>query len=223
MLPAETALAERFQVNRHTIRRALDELVRAGLISRHQGRGTQVVDHRLDYRLSADSKVTRSLAESGMNTRTDCMGQGLHVPPQTIARHFGRGDQTPMLCVETLRWTNEAPLMRLRHWFDEHRVPDWPRYYRGGSTRACLSQYYGLTLHRRHVSVEAVQARSEDARLLQCAHGTPLLLATSYNVDDAGALVEISVGRARADRLAYQIDFDGGLNGRPMSTPEDRT
>ncbi|WP_162623126.1 GntR family transcriptional regulator, partial [Billgrantia lactosivorans] len=53
LLPAESALARRFGVNRHTVRRALDELVAAGMVTRHQGRGTQVVDRRLDYPVSA--------------------------------------------------------------------------------------------------------------------------------------------------------------------------
>ena len=67
-LPSEQALAKRFEVNRHTVRRALDELVAAGMVTRHQGWGTQVVDRRLDYMVSAGSKVTHNLAELGLNT-----------------------------------------------------------------------------------------------------------------------------------------------------------
>jgi GntR family transcriptional regulator, phosphonate transport system regulatory protein len=43
-LPAEGLLAVRFGVNRHTLRRAIDELVEAGLLERRHGRGVFVLD-----------------------------------------------------------------------------------------------------------------------------------------------------------------------------------
>lgn len=208
LLPAESALARRFDVNRHTVRRALDELVAAGMVTRHQGRGTQVVDRRLDYAVNAASKVTQNLAEQGLATQTQCLEQGLHVPPEAIAQRFGRHPGEPLLCVDTLRHVDDAPVLLLRHWFDDRRLPGWTHRYRGGSTRALLNQHYDLRLHRRRVRIEAGSANRDDTRLLHCPLNAPLLQLTSDNVDADGALVEISVGRARADRLAYHIDFN---------------
>ncbi|MGQ4878288.1 phosphonate metabolism transcriptional regulator PhnF [Billgrantia sp. LNSP4103-1] len=207
LLPAESALAQRFGVNRHTVRRALDELVAAGMVTRHQGRGTQVVDRRLDYAINAASKVTHNLANLGIATQTACLAQGLQVPPEAIAQRFGLRPGAPLLCVDTLRRVDGAPLMLLRHWFDAERVPGWERRYRGGSTRAVLDQYYGLQLSRRRVRIEADSATRDDTRQLQCPLNAPLLLLTSDNVDRDGTLVEISISRARADRFAYHIDF----------------
>ncbi|GEN24957.1 phosphonate metabolism transcriptional regulator PhnF [Halomonas cupida] len=226
LLPSELVLARRFSVNRHTVRRALDELVAAGMVTRHQGLGTQVVDRRLDYNVSAASKVTHNLAELGLQTESRCLAQALAVPPEAIAQRFGLEDGQPLLCVDTLRFVDGAALLRLRHWFDPERVPDWTRRYRGGSTRALLDQHYGLRLTRSQVRVEACQADAEDCRLLQCSRHAPLLVLTSDNVDDHGRLVEVSVSRARADRVGYHVDFsstdhpsadmaaDRGSNGR---------
>ncbi|WP_136248694.1 phosphonate metabolism transcriptional regulator PhnF [Halomonas borealis] len=211
LLPAESRLATRFAVNRHTVRRALDELVAAGMVTRHQGLGTQVVDRRLDYAVNAASKVTHNLAEQGLATETRCLNQGLDEAPDAIARRFARAAGEPLLCVETLRRVDGSPLLRLRHWFDPARVPGWVDRYRGGSTRVLLERHYGLRLQRRRVRLEAFSADPEDSRLLQCPHRAPLMALTSDNVDAAGRLVEVSVGRARADRLAYHIDFDHSL------------
>ncbi len=207
-LPAEAQLAKRFAVNRHTVRRALDELVAAGMVTRHQGFGTLVVDRRLDYAVSADSKVTHNLAAQGIAAQTRCLEQGLREPPEAIAQRFGRRPGEPLLCVDTLRHVDDAPVLLLRHWLDEQRLPGWTQRYRGGSTRAVLDQHYGLRLYRRRVRIEAGSADRDDTRLLHCPLNAPLLRLTSDNVDAAGALVEISVGRARADRLAYHIDFN---------------
>lgn len=209
LLPTEAQLAKRFAVNRHTVRRALDELVAAGMVTRHQGRGTQVVDRRLDYAVSAGSKVTQNLAGLGLPSTTCCLDQGLERPPEAIAQRFGLHDeQSRLLRVDTVRYVDDAPLMRLRHWFDPERVPGWLERYRGGSTRALLDQHYGLRLHRRRVRIDAVNADRDDTRWLQCPLNAPLLLLTSDNTDAAGTLVEVSIGRSRADRLSYHIDFD---------------
>ncbi|WP_110654399.1 phosphonate metabolism transcriptional regulator PhnF [Salinicola halimionae] len=213
LLPTEAQLAKRFGVNRHTVRRSLDELVAAGMVTRHQGRGTQVVDRRLDYAVSAGSKVTQNLAGLGLPSNSCCLEQGLERPPELIAQRFGlREESACLLRVDTVRYVDDAPLMRLRHWFDPGRVPGWLDRYRGGSTRALLDQHYGLRLHRRRVRIDAGAADREDSRWLQCPLHAPLLLMTSDNTDTEGALVEISIGRARADRLSYHIDFDDRID-----------
>lgn len=43
-LPTERALADQFSTNRNTVRKVLDDLAALGLIERHVGRGTFVVD-----------------------------------------------------------------------------------------------------------------------------------------------------------------------------------
>ncbi|WP_111415574.1 GntR family transcriptional regulator, partial [Billgrantia lactosivorans] len=176
--------------------------------TRHQGRGTQVVDRRLDYPVSAASKVTHNLAVLGIATQTRCLAQGLQEPPEAIAQRFGHGTGERLLCVDTLRSIDGAPLMLLRHWFDPERLPGWGRRYRGGSTRALLQQHYGLQLFRRRVRIESASATRDDSHRLQCPLNAPLLQLMSDNVDRAGALVEVSISRARADRLAYHIEFD---------------
>src|SRR5260370_38138540 len=50
-LPTEAQLSQRFDVNRHTVRRALEEMSRNGLVRVEQGRGSFVAEDLLDYTL----------------------------------------------------------------------------------------------------------------------------------------------------------------------------
>ena len=52
-LPAEQQLATRFDVNRHTLRRAIDQLVERGWVQRRQGVGVLVLMRPIDYPLNA--------------------------------------------------------------------------------------------------------------------------------------------------------------------------
>lgn len=61
-LPSEGDLAVQFGVNRHTLRRAIDELVEAGLLERRHGLGIFVLDTQLDYQIGKGTRFTENLA-----------------------------------------------------------------------------------------------------------------------------------------------------------------
>lgn len=50
-LPSGGELAKRYGVSRHTLRRAVDELVDSGLVERRHGKGVYVLDTYLDYQI----------------------------------------------------------------------------------------------------------------------------------------------------------------------------
>lgn len=82
-LPGEMQLARRFAVNRHTLRRAVDELVQEGRLLRRQGKGTQVLRRPLVYPLQADSAYSDALAALGVRTEARL----LDGEPVSLIRH----------------------------------------------------------------------------------------------------------------------------------------
>ncbi|MFD4575610.1 GntR family transcriptional regulator [Streptomyces sp. NPDC058417] len=99
-LPGEHALTRRFEVSRTTVRQALDELSKQGLISTHAGVGSfvtfdgGVLDNRLGW--------TRALADQGarVTTETLCLDTGADAGP---ARELGLGEETEFLILDRLR------------------------------------------------------------------------------------------------------------------------
>src|SRR5271166_5444008 len=57
-LPTEAELSTRFGVNRHTVRRALEELSRDGLVRVEQGRGSFVAEDVLHYNVEARTRFS---------------------------------------------------------------------------------------------------------------------------------------------------------------------
>ena len=64
-LPAEQQLAARFEVNRHTLRRAIDQLVEKGWVQRRQGVGVLVLMRPFDYPLNAQARFSQNLLDQG--------------------------------------------------------------------------------------------------------------------------------------------------------------
>ena len=64
-LPTEAALAARFCVNRHTVRRALGALSEAGTIYTRRGAGAFVADAPTDYPIGRRVRFHRNLRAAG--------------------------------------------------------------------------------------------------------------------------------------------------------------
>ncbi len=75
-LPAEQQLAARFEVNRHTLRRAIDQLVEKGWVQRRQGVGVLVLMRPFDYPLNAQARFSQNLLD-----------QGSHPPAKNCCRY----------------------------------------------------------------------------------------------------------------------------------------
>jgi hypothetical protein len=66
-LPSENALAARFGVNRHTVRRAMSHLARRGVVRIEQGRGTHAIEDAIDYVLGKRTRFSGNLAAAGLD------------------------------------------------------------------------------------------------------------------------------------------------------------
>jgi GntR family phosphonate transport system transcriptional regulator len=70
VLPAEADLAQRFNVNRHTLRRAVDELVTDGMVERRHGKGVYVLAPTIDYAIGTRTRFTETLEALGVSTQS---------------------------------------------------------------------------------------------------------------------------------------------------------
>ena len=70
-LPAEQQLADRYEVNRHTLRRAIDQLVERGWVQRRQGVGVLVLMRPFDYPLNAQARFSQNLLDQGSHPTSE--------------------------------------------------------------------------------------------------------------------------------------------------------
>src|SRR5690606_6242374 len=74
-LPSETQLAQRFGVNRHTLRRAVDVLIAEGSVLRRKGRGTCVLPRPIVYPVDASSAYSKTLSGMGLRSQAILLGR----------------------------------------------------------------------------------------------------------------------------------------------------
>ncbi len=135
-LPAEQQLATRFDVNRHTLRRAIDQLVERGWVQRRQGVGVLVLMRPIDYPLNAQARFSQNLLEQGSDPTSEKLLSVLRPASAHVAEAFGINEGENVIHLRTLRRVNGVALCLIDHYFADLRF--WPvlQTFSHGSARS---------------------------------------------------------------------------------------
>jgi len=206
-LPTEPRLAERFGVNRHTVRRAVAELAERGLVKVEQGRGTFVTEHVFDYFIGRRTRFTEIVNRQNRIPGGRLLSAHEGVADPSCAEALGIPDGAKVHVLETLGEIDGRPISVASHYFPAKRFPDLIDVHREeGSITKTLTRLGCGDYERRITKITARMPDAADADHLQQPRNRPVLVAESVNVDALGTPVEYGVARFAADR--FQIIFE---------------
>ena len=208
-LPTEPELAERFSVNRHTVRRAVGSLVEQGLLTVAQGRGTFVANSQIDYVLGRRTRFSANLRREGRRSQHRMLGCERLEADIATAADLAIQAGAPIIRLETLGLTDGIGLSYSMHVFPAERFEALPEAYRqSGSITAALAAC-GVTDYTRHVSrILARTPTDEEARHLDQPLSRPVLQVEAVNVDPAGVPVERATSVFAGDRVQIVVKGD---------------
>ncbi len=208
-LPSEAALAQRFGVNRHTLRHAVDELVAKGLLERQHGKGVRVVGRTLDYGIHAQTRFTETFEAMGKSSITQLHDKRVIAAQGGVARRLQVAEGERIVLLETLRTVDDTPFCVVSHFVLLDDAGVLLDSYQGGSLHAFLAQHYGLQLQRTTSLVTALLPQGHDAHLLLMPRNQPVLRIKSLNVEiSSGKPVEYALSRFRSDRVQLSIGHE---------------
>jgi GntR family phosphonate transport system transcriptional regulator len=197
----------RFGVNRHTLRRAIDELVESGLLERRHGRGVFVLDSQIDYQIGAGTRFTENLAALGLQPENRILCLQTLAATERVAQRLALNVGDRVFWIETLRTAADRQLCVISHFVPANRFSELDTRYNGESFHQFLTANYGCKLRRTESLVTAVLPQGDDAKLLGMPQNRPVLRVKSVNVDDRdGTPVEYAITRFRADRIQLRIN-----------------
>lgn len=207
-LPTESALAGRFSVNRHTVRRALGALQQRGLVDTEQGRGSFVRQPLLDYPITRFTRFHDIIRrQHAQPAGEDLCHRHISADPE-LARLLGLPNGGPVILLERRGLADRHPITLATHYFNAERLPDLlDHYVSGGTISAALAGCGVGDYERRWTRVRARPAEAREAQLLELSRPWPVLVTEALNVDRDGSPLEYGVTRFAADRI--QIVFEG--------------
>ncbi|MEM6426683.1 MAG: phosphonate metabolism transcriptional regulator PhnF [Cyanobacteria bacterium P01_H01_bin.119] len=208
-LPPETELSQRFGVNRHTLRRAVEVLRQEGIIDIERGRGTFVMATPITVPLGKRVRYNEALKAQSLVPQWQIL-KGLELNADIkLAQRLEIAVGDPVILFERLSQVDDMPISLASSYFPGQRLPNLLHHcqtYR--SVSKLLAQEYNCDHIRRSTRLSARSARAQDARLLKMPATTPILLSESINVDQAGIVIEYGVTRFRGDRMELVIEPD---------------
>jgi GntR family transcriptional regulator, phosphonate transport system regulatory protein len=211
-LPGEIALAERFGVNRHTVRAAIASLEAEGVVEATPGRGTRILKQsRLKVPLSRRTRFSSGLSEQAKRLEMSYLSSGNEPCPPHIAEALALTAGDECVTLETLSLVDGMPVSCALHHFPASRFPRMDHYFRQERSITKAFAAHGLPDYvRDHTDITARHADETERRWLKLAPGAIVLESIAVNTDLAGVPVQYSLTRFAADRVSLTVTPEAG-------------
>ncbi|TYB91682.1 MAG: GntR family transcriptional regulator [Kosmotoga sp.] len=109
-LPSEKQLMDRFSVSRTTMRTALNNLSRRGLIYRKAGKGTFISPPRTIYYANILKGFTQEMKELGYNYSSEVVEQKFTIPDDDAREFFNTPDSLELFFLSRVRYMEDIPV-----------------------------------------------------------------------------------------------------------------
>ncbi|MBX9992163.1 GntR family transcriptional regulator [Phreatobacter oligotrophus] len=207
-LPSEPDLAELHDVSRVTIRRALAELEREGLISRRPGAGTFITARMIKRPIVADlSNALAHLVEMGRSTDVRLLQFGYVDPSPEVAEALKLDDGEKVQRSVRVRIIDGEPFSYLVTHVPQRIGTTYSEAELGVQPLLTLIERSGVKVDRATQTITATLAGPDVAEALGIDIGAPLLALTRVVSDVKRRGIEHLAAFYRPDRYSFQMDL----------------
>ncbi|PRC92779.1 phosphonate metabolism transcriptional regulator PhnF [Solimicrobium silvestre] len=216
-LPNEATLAERFNVNRHTVRQAVKALVERGMVDVVHGSGTFVRDNIIDYQLGRRTRLAHSLAKSDRVGKSQVFnwavikgGEGSeNVEIAEVLTLLDLPFDASVLAVESLDIVDGNVISVCKQYFPLPRFAGLGEIYtKTGITHLALSQFGVHSFQRRMSRVSARLPDREVAQQLAQPSTFPILYVETVYVDENQQAIEYGISQFNSAAIQIVIEPD---------------
>ena len=207
-MPSESQMMEAFSVSRITIRQALGDLQKEGLIFKVPGKGSFVAKPKAFQNLSRLQGFGEAMGPSGYETFSQVLSMRQVPASDVVARRLKLALGDAVYEIQRLRYLNREPISVDQSYFplalgERLAQEDLP-------TRdifVILENDFGLHLTHADVQIEAISADEFLARQLRIAEASPLLRIERLTYADDQP-VDFEFLYYRGDAFQYRLRID---------------
>jgi GntR family phosphonate transport system transcriptional regulator len=205
-LPTEAELADRFGVNRHTVRQGLANLAEAGIVHARRGSGVFVAARPTDYALGQRVRFHQNVTASGRTPSRRITR--LETRPASVAEAAALGLASGDLVhvIDGISLADGQPLAIFSSTFPAARLPELLTAMDAYNSVTAALATCGVTDYTRsETRLTAKLADGLQALALQIQAGAPILQSVALNVDAAGRPIEYGTTWFAGDRVTLTV------------------
>ncbi|MCE8537909.1 GntR family transcriptional regulator [Ruegeria pomeroyi] len=205
-LPPERELAGITDLSRVTVRKAIQELVRDGLVEQRQGSGTFVIEPvaRMEQSLSRLTSFTEDMAQRGMETKSKWLERGVFAPTEQEARTLDLGDGDEVARIYRLREAGGRPMALERASLPLDILPNPIQ------VTTSLYEVLGRSGNRPVRAVQKISAiniEAREAELLGVVEGAAGLSIERISYLESGRVAELTRSLYRGDAYDFVAEL----------------
>lgn len=205
-LPSERDLATRVDVSRVTVRKAVQHLVRDGVLVQRHGSGTFVAPQpgRVEQSLSQLTSFAEDMARRGMAVRSDWLDRGVYAPSPEEMVALGLSPSERVARVARLRISGDRPLAIERAALSADILPD------PGAITTSLYAHLEKSGNRPVRAIQRIRAASvtgSDASLLDVPDGAAVLHIERTSYIGSGRVIEFTRSVYRGDTYDFVAEL----------------
>lgn len=205
-LPTEAELADRFGVNRHTVRQGLANLAEAGIVHARRGSGVFVAARPTDYALGQRVRFHQNVTASGRTPSRRITR--LETRPASVAEAaaLGLASGDVVHVIDGISLADGQPLAIFSSTFPAARLPELLTAMDAQNSVTAALATCGVTDYTRsETRLTAKLADGLQALALQIQAGAPILQSVALNVDAAGRPIEYGTTWFAGDRVTLTV------------------
>ena len=213
MLPGEEDLCQLYGVSRMTARQSLQALKHQGLVRSEKGRGTFVIQPKVEKQIAHLSGFSAEMRSLGMKPSSRILEQATKAASPEIALRLGVSPGLPLLELRRLRLADALPLAIEQVWISLSEFPGIEKVdFTRNSLYETLRERYGIRVGSADEIIEARTPTQREAKLLEMSPRLSLLVISRTIRTVQGKPVEASLSLSWRS-LSRSFEYSGDHRG----------
>ncbi len=210
-MPSEGEMIKMFEVSRITVRQALGDLQKEGLIFKIHGKGTFVSKPKVFQNLARLQGFGEAMSNMGYETFSQLLSCKTVPAGKNVARQLKLDEHDLVTEIRRLRYLNRAPIS-----IDVSYLPTnvGDRLVQEDLTTrdifAILENDYGQPLEHAELQIQAILADETTARVLAVEEGSPILHIERLTFVEGGQALDYEHLYYRGDAFQYRLRIERG-------------
>lgn len=204
-LPSEKHFIETLGVSRITVKRAMDELAKSGLVSRKRGRGTIVMTNTDLQFSSGMNDYINNVVRLRKNTKAEILDQETVTPPDNVRKNLKLKDGEKADRIRHRLYSQNEPISLVETYFPAGLTKNLSRTDLLREPVLTLLLKQGIQIAKTEQRIFASAANPEQAELLKTDEGAPLLAIRAIMLTRDGEPIEDIYAWYHPERYQYQM------------------
>lgn len=203
---SEGELARMLGISKMPVRQAFQKLRSEGLLVIARGKRPVIGSGRLPWNFQELRGFSEEMRRRGLEPSAKVLSLELRKPEGEVAQALKIAEGDSVYCLKRLRFVDGQPVAVVTSYLPAAVFPGIDKQdLEGESLYHIFEQAYDRQLQRAEEIIGAATASADDARVLQAAVGSAVLLIQETTYDSKDIPIEYSVSVLRGDRYTASV------------------